>query len=434
MNSAIAGNRSAVFIIYAMSRHATTGVAVARLPASSLLTLFSRDAVLPDRRVEDVHGRAHLNRFPHPALRHAAARGVALCAALLAVLAGCTVPPRAPAVDPDAVRTKIRSLMPASLANADGWAIDIYAAFEALQIPPDTRNICAVLAVTEQESGFQVDPAVPDLPAIARREIDERAASRHIPKLMVSAALKLESPDGRTYGERLARARTERDLSELFEDFTRSVPLGERLFGGLNPVRTGGPMQVSIAFAQRHADERRYPYPVTGNVRNEVFTRRGGLYFGIAHLLDYDAPYDQMVFRFADFNAGHFASRNAAFQNAVNIVAGKRLALDGDLLIEGTDDPSATELAVRSIRSRLGLSDAQIRKALEQGRGKEFEQTAVYADIMRLADAVPPGRPVPRAMVPRIALESPKITRNLTTEWFARRVEERFKRCLARAG
>jgi hypothetical protein len=37
-------------------------------------------------------------------------------------------------------------------------------------------------------------------------------------------------------------------------------------------------------------------------------------------------------------------------------------------------------------------------------------------------------------MVPRIELKSPKISRNLTTEWFARRVEERYERCLARGG
>ena len=358
----------------------------------------------------------------------------ALLAFAAALLAACAVPPRAPAIDPDAIRAEIRSLLPATVANADGWAIDIHAAFEALGVPASSEHICGALAVTEQESNYQVDPPVPNLPAIARREIDARAESHHIPKLMVSAALKIKSPDGRTYGERLDSARTEQDLSSLFEDFTRSVPLGEKLFGDLNPVRTGGPMQVSIAFAEHHAQARRYPYPMHGNVRNEVFTRRGGLYFGIAHLYDYAAPYDQMVYRFADFNAGHYASRNAAFQNAVNIVSGKRLALDGDLLIEGSDEPSATELAIRSVRQRLGVGDPQIRRALEQGRAADFERTALYAEIMRLADSVPPGRPVPRAMVPRIALKSPKITRNLTTEWFARRVDDRYRRCLARAG
>jgi hypothetical protein len=52
---------------------------------------------------------------------------------------------------------------------------------------------------------------------------------------MVSAALEIRSPNGLSYGERLDRARTERDLSELFEDFIGKVPLGERLFGDLNP-------------------------------------------------------------------------------------------------------------------------------------------------------------------------------------------------------
>jgi hypothetical protein len=358
----------------------------------------------------------------------------ALLAAATALLAGCASPPRPPAVDPDAVRAKIRDLMPATVANAESWATDIYAAFEFLGIPVTTEHICGVLAVTDQESNFQVDPAVPGLPAIARREIEARATSHHIPRFLVSAALDLRSPSGLSYGERLDRAKTEQDLSEVFEDFIREVPIGERLFGNLNPVRTGGPMQVSIAFAERQAKERRYPYPMTGNVRAEVFTRRGGLYFGIAHLLDYAAPYDDMVFRFADYNAGHFASRNAAFQNAVNIASGKRLALDGDLLIEGSNKPSATELAIRSIRGRLDLSDAQIHSALEAGDEAEFERSPLYSRTLALADAAPPGRPVPRAMVPRIALKSPKISRDLTTDWFARRVDDRYKRCLARAG
>jgi hypothetical protein len=43
------------------------------------------------------------------------------------------------------------------------------------------------------------------------------------------------------------------------------------------------------------------------------------------------------------------------------------------------------------------------------------------------------GQPLPRQAMPRINLSSPKIIRKLTTEWFATRVAERYKRCLARA-
>ena len=38
-----------------------------------------------------------------------------------------------------------------------------------------------------------------------------------------------------------------------------------------------------------------------------------------------------------------------------------------------------------------------------------------------------------RAVLPGITLQSPKITRNLTTAWFAQRVDERRQRCMNKA-
>jgi len=342
------------------------------------------------------------------------------------LLGAChATPPREAPVDPDVARAEIRARIPPAVANRDGWATDIFAAFEALEVRPTVRNICAVVAVVQQETGFQVDAVVPGLPAMARKEIDQRAARYHIPRAVVSVALNVRSPDGRSYAERLRQAKTERALSELFEDFIGEVPLGRQLFGDLNPVRTGGSMQVSVAFAEAHVRTAAYPYPLEDGVRREVFTRRGGLYFGIAHLLDYPVSYDSMLYRFADFNAGHYASRNAAFQQAVSVLSKTSLAIDGDLLREGTSEPSQTELAVRKLG--LALGERQIRRDLELGIGHEFEETALYRKVFELADA---RGPVPRALLPNIRLQSVKITRELTTAWFANRVDGRYRRCL----
>jgi hypothetical protein len=289
------------------------------------------------------------------------------------------------------------------------------------------------VAVTEQESTFRVDPPVPGLPAIARREIDNRAARYHIPAMALNAALALESPSGATYRERLDNVKTEKELNDIFADFISIVPLGGSLFGSLNPVHTAGPMQVSIAYAEQHADAKKYPYPVHSTIRNEVFTRRGGMYFGIAHLLDYPVEYDDMVYRFADFNAGHYASRNAAFQNAVSVLTKTPLALDGDLLLHGSaaNDPSRTELAIRKLADRLELNDAAIRRDLERGDASDFADTKLYKKVFSLGDRSR-TTPLPRAVVPKIRLESPKIRSKLTTEWFAKRVDERYEKCLLR--
>ena len=350
---------------------------------------------------------------------------------LPALLAACaTQGPLEPGRPPTDVRAEIVRRIPASIDRA-GWAADIQTAFAAQRIEPSTENICAVLAVAEQESGYRADPVVAGLPKIARGEIDRRAASKHIPKFLVDAALSIKSSNGSSYAQRLQGARTERQLSEIYEDMIGRVPLGKRLFADMNPVQTAGPMQVSIAFAESHAD--RYPYPIGGSVRDEAFTRRGGLYFGIAHLLGYRTPYTRKLHRFADYNAGWYASRNAAFQNAVSLASGIPLALDGDLLQPGArmDKPGKTELAVRALGGQLGLDDGAIRNALERGDRLDFDDTGLYAKVFALAEAHE-RKPLPRAMIPGIKLESPKITRELTTAWFATRVDERYQRCMRR--
>lgn len=332
-------------------------------------------------------------------------------------------------------RALVSRHLPAGLADRAGWATDIYAALSALDLAPTAENACAAIAVAEQESGMRTDPSVPGLARIARKEIEARRARAGVPKLVLEAALALPSSNGKTYGERLDAVTTEGQLSALYEDFIGRVPFGHTLFADRNPVRTGGPMQVAVAFAEAQVEAAPYPYPIGASLRDEVFSRRGGLYFGIAHLLNYRASYDRYLYRFADYNAGRYASRNAAFQRAVADVSGIPLVADGDLLRyeagKPASEPGSTERALRVIAARIGMDAGDIRRDLAVGKDQTFERTRLYARVFALADAIA-RRPLPRAVVPTIVLSSPKITRRLTTDWFARRVDERFRECLRR--
>ena len=95
----------------------------------------------------------------------------------------------------------------------------------------------------------------------------------------------------------------------------------------------------------------------------------------------------------------------------VSMLPANALELDGDLVRHGpgAETPGSTETAVRTLGPRLEMSERAIRRDLER-------------------------RTLPRASVLRIKLQSPKITRPLTTEWFANRVDERDRRCVAQAG
>jgi hypothetical protein len=350
---------------------------------------------------------------------------------LAMLLMSCATERPGPRISAADAHTLIERTLPGSVSDRPGWADDIYAGFTSQQIEPTQENICAVVAVIEQESNFHVNPVIPGLPAIAWKEIHARAEHSGVPWMLVHGALDLKSPTGRTYGERIDQAKTEKDLSDIYEDFIGSVPMGRTLFADHDPIRTRGPMQVNVAFLKQTPAVRSYPYTVKDSLSNELFTRRGSVYFGIAHLLGYSAPYPRYLFRFADYNAGQYASRNAAFQNAVSAASGISVTPDGALLPNNGDARGAgsTESAVRALAGRLEMGDDSIHSALEQGKSAELERTALYKRVFSLAEKSQ-GHPLARALVPKIKLQGPKISRNLTTDWYAHRVETRFQQCL----
>ena len=108
-------------------------------------------------------------------------------------------------------------------------------------------------------------------------------------------------------------------------------------------------------------------------------------------------------------------------------VSGIPLALDGDLLRydhgEPADEPGSTELA----DPRAGAAPRPERRgdpprSRAAARRRASSRPRLYVRVFALADQLT-GKPAPRAVLPQIPLHSPKITRNLTTDWFANRVE-----------
>jgi Protein of unknown function (DUF1615) len=193
-------------------------------------------------------------------------------------------------------------------------------------------------------------------------------------------------------------------------------------------------MQVSIAFAVSEVEKAkgiRLPMNAIWKLRDELYTRSGGVNYGTRMLLGYYAGYASRLFVFADFNAGRYASRNAAFQNMVAKLSGKVLALDGDVLIYGgglaSSRPSGTELAVRGLN--LGLDDRVIRADLLKGREFGFRDTETYRRVaVRFGETT--GKAPPYAVLPQIKLDSPKLSKTMTTERFARAVMARHERCM----
>ncbi|BDI03810.1 DUF1615 domain-containing protein [Sphaerotilus microaerophilus] len=347
-------------------------------------------------------------------------------------------PPAPPAqVSPFDVLEVALRVLPPNLAQRRGWAEDIATSFAALSIPAQPHKVCALAAIIEQESTWQADPPVAGLSKIAKAELDKKRERYGIPKVMFDLAMAKTSPDGRSYQRRLDTLRTERELSDLFEDMIREIPFGTKMFEGQNPVRTGGATQVSIAFAAQLMRERPYPWRPAGTPREEVFKRRGGLYFGAAMLLEHPVSYNRMLYRFADYNAGPYSSRNAAVQALLAQLTGQKLTPDGDLLryqggepLSPRTAPSQAWRALLALQPELGVGAAQIERDLKLEKRFDFEQSATYRRLYQLAERR--GLRPAREQLPDIDLASPKIQRKLTTAWFADRCEARYRACLAR--
>ncbi|MBA2321845.1 MAG: DUF1615 family protein [Deltaproteobacteria bacterium] len=314
--------------------------------------------------------------------------------------------------------------------DARSWAIDVRDALLEAKQPVDRDHVCQVLAIIEQESGYEADPAVPGLAAAVEKEID--ASLKKLGPLANVGKDTLLGP----YADRLREVKTERDVDLLFREIVahheaRAPALARlarfifpRLIERNNPIATAGSMQVSVAWAQDQGNLD------AETVRDLLYTQRGGVRYGTGRLFAHEAGYDRPVYRFADYNAGLYASRNAAFQVRLADLVRVDLVPDGDLLMydergrpRSEDGETLRAILAWRLLHAPDLSESRVRSDARKEKEAAFERTELWTRTR--GDG-------PYAQVPDVALISPKMAAGRTTRWFAERVDRRYRECLAR--
>ena len=370
-------------------------------------------------------------------------RSTAVLSALIGALglSGCDqvgqVDNRPRLIAPEATFAQmIQSTHRLNSADAQGWVADVLSSLDTVGMVRTNESTCAVMAVIEQESGYKADPAVPGLSNLLANKINKMEENLAV-KLALEVRLNQPMSNGKTFREGIALVKTERDLANWYSEFTASKYLGPILdqFGkGVDDVvGTVGSMQVSIDYARRLATQLGQS---SLNMRDTLYTRKGGVLFGTAHLFYYPTHYEQMIYRFADYNAGHYASRNACFQAMVARLTGKPLIADGDLIAHNAVQPntaSQTQTALQQLFAKKApnISVQTIIQDLAQEKTLEFEQSTTYLTVTQLYRQKFGG--LIAEQIPKISLKSEKITRNLTTEWYANSVNRRYQQCLSTA-
>ncbi|WP_343621435.1 DUF1615 family protein [Acinetobacter proteolyticus] len=361
--------------------------------------------------------------------------------------------------EPEMKAEQITTVLPPRVNDRQSWSQDIFDIMQQLSIPKTKQNVCSIVAVVDQESNFVADPAVPGLGEKAVKEINTRLKEKFEAKLgetiggtvagYFEDVLKNQPSPENNYMSQMRKVRTERELDLLYREIfdymskhyhvsalTGAAKLvGQDIGEKMNPITTLGSMQVHINYAKEHKRQ-------SGNIaelRNDLYTQYGGLYYGIHRLMEYSADYDKAIYRFADYNSGMYSSRNAAFQKMLEVIQGKDLDLDGDLLLYNKDgnvqsalSQSEKEVISAFTNNKILVTPRQIRADLKKEKEKKFEDTQTYLAVQKLYQSKTNKEPI-YAMMPEVVISGPKLSRDYNTNWFASRVNGRYETCMQRA-
>ena len=361
--------------------------------------------------------------------------------------------------EPEMEAEQIKKVIPARVNDRQSWAQDIFDIMQELSIPKTKQNVCSVVAVVDQESNFVADPTVPGLGEKAVQEINSRLKEKFEAKLgetiggtvaeYFEDVLKNQPSPENNYMSQMRKVKTERELDLLYREIfdymskhyhvsalTGAAKLvGQDIGEKMNPITTLGSMQVHINYAKEHKRQ-------SGNIaelRNDLYTQYGGLYYGIHRLMKYPADYDKAIYRFADYNSGMYSSRNAAFQRMLNAMTKTEISLDGDLLlytkngdIKATQSQTEKELIAIFAQNNILVTPRQIRSDLKKEKEKSFEDTQTYLAVQKLYQNKTQKEPI-YATMPQVVISGPKLSRDYNTNWFASRVNGRYETCMQKA-
>ena len=361
--------------------------------------------------------------------------------------------------EPEMEAEQIKKVIPARVNDRQSWAQDIFDIMQELSIPKTKQNVCSVVAVVDQESNFVADPTVPGLGEKAVQEINSRLKEKFEAKLgetiggtvaeYFEDVLKNQPSPKNNYMSQMRKVKTERELDLLYRQIfdymskhyhvsalTGAAKLvGQDIGEKMNPITTLGSMQVHINYAKEHKRQ-------SGSIaelRNDLYTQYGGLYYGIHRLMKYPADYDKAIYRFADYNSGMYSSRNAGFQRMLNAMTKTEISLDGDLLlytkngdIKTTQSQTEKELIAIFAQNNILVTPRQIRSDLKKEKEKKFEDTQTYLAVQKLYQNKTQKEPI-YATMPQVVISGPKLSRDYNTNWFASRVNGRYETCMQRA-
>lgn len=347
--------------------------------------------------------------------------------------------------------SQVEKLIPQGVKEAHSWAKDMTDIMQTLNIERSKQNVCSVIAVVEQESTFVADPVVVGLGEKSLKEINQRLEEK-LGKTLADVFRKVlrNKPTAEdNFLNRIKKVKTERELDELYREiFTyfskeyhvSAVTGAAKIIGNdiserLNPITTLGSMQVHIDYAKNN----KRSMMSAEDLRRDLYSQYGGLYYGIHRLMLYPAAYEQPLYRFADYNSGMYSSRNAAFQKMLAKLSGAKISLDGDLLMYAKDgDPKREKSQTEQIlidyfaKQKIDFTERQIRFDLKREKTESFENTLTYKTVARLYGEKT-GQYPPYAIMPEVVITGPKLSRDYNTNWFATRVDGRYQRCMAKA-